>query len=90
MTNEVDGLSVLVTGGGTGIGAGIARRLASDGAWVTICGRTAATLLGSQGGGFVVAQDRLGPGRIHHCMRAIGRAEVAIEKMVKRLSERST
>lgn len=44
MTNEVEGLSVLVTGGGTGIGAGIARRLASDGAWVTICGRTAATL----------------------------------------------
>ncbi|MBL7499092.1 SDR family oxidoreductase [Frankia sp. CNm7] len=44
MTNEVDGLSVLVSGGGTGIGAGIARRLASDGAWVTIFGRTAATL----------------------------------------------
>ncbi|ADP80572.1 SDR family oxidoreductase [Pseudofrankia inefficax] len=44
MTSEVDGLSVLVTGGGTGIGAGIARRLASDGAWVTICGRTETSL----------------------------------------------
>lgn len=43
-TSEVDGLSVLVTGGGTGIGAGIARRLAAGGAWVTICGRTEATL----------------------------------------------
>ncbi|MDT3443191.1 MULTISPECIES: SDR family oxidoreductase [unclassified Pseudofrankia] len=44
MTNEVDGLSVLVTGGGTGIGAGIARRLAAEGAWVTVCGRTQASL----------------------------------------------
>nr|MDT0663710.1 SDR family NAD(P)-dependent oxidoreductase [Micromonospora sp. DSM 115978] len=44
MTNEVDGLSVLVTGGGTGIGAGIARRMASGGAWVTICGRREAPL----------------------------------------------
>ncbi|OHV33308.1 MULTISPECIES: SDR family oxidoreductase [Pseudofrankia] len=44
MTNEADGLSVLVSGGGTGIGAGIARRLVAEGAWVTICGRTADTL----------------------------------------------
>ena len=44
MASEVDGLSVLVTGGGTGIGAGIASRLAQDGAWVTICGRTEGTL----------------------------------------------
>ena len=43
-TSEVDGLSVLVTGGGTGIGAGIAARLAHDGATVTICGRTERTL----------------------------------------------
>ena len=43
-TGEVGGLSVLVTGGGTGIGAGIAAGLARRGAWVTICGRTEATL----------------------------------------------
>ena len=42
--SEVSGLSVLVTGGGTGIGQGIASRLAHDGAWVTICGRSESTL----------------------------------------------
>jgi 7-alpha-hydroxysteroid dehydrogenase len=42
--SETEGLSLLVTGGGTGIGAGIASRLAHDGAWVTICGRTEGTL----------------------------------------------
>jgi NAD(P)-dependent dehydrogenase (short-subunit alcohol dehydrogenase family) len=41
---EVSGLSVLVTGGGTGIGAAVAAGLAARGAWVTICGRTEATL----------------------------------------------
>ncbi|MCK9897686.1 SDR family oxidoreductase [Frankia sp. AgB32] len=44
MTDEVAELSMLVTGGGTGIGAAVARRLASEGAWVTICGRTEKTL----------------------------------------------
>lgn len=44
MTDEVAGLSILVTGGGTGIGAAVAGRLVASGAWVTICGRTEKTL----------------------------------------------
>jgi acyl-CoA dehydrogenase len=47
-----------------------------------------ANLLGPRQAGFVIAQDRLGPGRIHHCMRAIGTAERAIEMMCRRAATR--
>ena len=49
-----------------------------------------ANLLGQEGQGFKVAQTRLGPARIHHCMRALGSAEVLIELMMARASERQT